>query len=318
MIDKTLIAALLATTTLIPSIGLSADAASPADAAKGTAETSPSKKPAAGKPNKSDKTSKAAASKATSDKAAPDKPSTAPANPEKAAAGANPDSSSGTGKALAAGAVGSAAVGLAATAAAKEGPVDYTKMSPAELTEYLIFDAKGFKLDQPTQEGKTARERMTQDELQKACSALHGKVIDPETAKKVQEMAIASRVYPEGGITLGDWKRGEALAKEGSGFRLGPKVDDNSKKFGGNCYACHQMDLKVPAHGTLGPSLTGLGKIRGNTPDTQKYVYEVIYNAHAYFPCTNMPRFGANGFLTRDQIADLMAYVLDPESPVNK
>ncbi len=309
MIDKTLIAALLATTTLIPSIGLSADVAPPADAAKGAAETSPAKKPAAGKPNKSIKTSKATASKATSDKAAPDKPSAAPANP---------DSSSGVGKAVAAGAVGAAAVGLAATAAAKEGPVDYTKMTPAELTEYLIFDAKGFKLDQPTQEGKTARERMTQDELQKACSALHGKVIDPETAKRVQEMAIASRVYPEGGITLGDWKRGEALAKEGSGFRLGPKVDDNSKKFGGNCYACHQMDLKVPAHGTLGPSLTGLGKIRGNTPDTQKYVYEVIYNAHAYFPCTNMPRFGANGFLTQGQIADLVAYVLDPESPVNK
>ncbi len=309
MIDKTLIAALLATTTLIPSIGLSADVVPPADAAKGAAETSPAKKPAAGKPNKSSKTSKATASKATSDKAAPDKPSAAPANP---------DSSSGVGKAVAAGAVGAAAVGLAATAAAKEGPVDYTKMTPAELTEYLIFDAKGFKLDQPTQEGKTARERMTQDELQKACSALHGKVIDPETAKRVQEMAIASRVYPEGGITLGDWKRGEALAKEGSGFRLGPKVDDNSKKFGGNCYACHQMDLKVPAHGTLGPSLTGLGKIRGNTPDTQKYVYEVIYNAHAYFPCTNMPRFGANGFLTQGQIADLVAYVLDPESPVNK
>jgi sulfur-oxidizing protein SoxX len=214
--------------------------------------------------------------------------------------------------------VGAAAVGLAATALAAGTPVDYTKMTPTELTEYLIFDAKGFKLDQPTQEGTTGRERMTQDELQKTCSALHGKTIDAATAKKVQEMAAASRVYPEGGVTLGDWKRGQALAMEGAGFRLGPKADDNAKKMGGNCYACHQMDLKVAAHGTLGPSLTGFGKNRGNTPETQKYVYEILYNAHAYFPCTNMPRFGANHFLNQEQMADLIAYVLDPESPVNK
>lgn len=31
-----------------------------------------------------------------------------------------------------------------------------------------------------------------------------------------------------------------------------------------------------------------------------------------------MPRFGANAFLTREQIADIMAYVMHPESPVNQ
>ena len=332
MIDKTLIAALLAATTLMPAIGLSADPtpqAAPGTAATGSAaagtsatETAPAKKPVAKKKpvQKKQTARKAAADKAAAQKAAADKAAT-----EKAAAvGASPASpspasaTSGAGKALAAGALGAAAVGLAATAAASDAPVDYTKMTPTELTEYLIFDAKGFKLDQATQEGKTGRERMTQDELQKTCSALHGKTIDAETAKKVQGLATASRVYPEGGVTLGDWKRGQALAQEGAGYRLGPKADDNAKKFGGNCYACHQMDLKVTAHGTLGPSLTGFGKIRGNTPETQKYVYEVLYNAHAYFPCTNMPRFGANGFLNQEQMADLIAYVLDPESPVNK
>ncbi len=340
MIDKTLIAALLAATTLMPAIGLSADPspqaatgnAATGSAAAGTSatETAPANKPVAKKkPAQKKKTArkaaadKAAAQKAAADKAAADKAATEKAAADKpaAAVGASPASPIGTpgaGKALAAGALGAAAVGLAATAAASDAPVDYTKMTPTELTEYLIFDAKGFKLDQATQEGKTGRERMTQDELQKTCSALHGKTIDAETAKKVQGLATASRVYPEGGVTLGDWKRGQALAQEGAGYRLGPKADDNAKKFGGNCYACHQMDLKVAAHGTLGPSLTGFGKTRGNTPETQKYVYEVLYNAHAYFPCTNMPRFGANGFLNQEQMADLIAYVLDPESPVNK
>ncbi len=340
MIDKTLIAALLAATTLMPAIGLSADptpqaatgTAATGKAAAGTSatETAPANKPIAKKkPVKKKKTArkaaadKAAAEKAASDKAAVDKVATEKAAADKPAAAvgaspASPTGTSGAGKALAAGALGAAAVGLAATAAASQTPVDYTKMTPTELTEYLIFDANGFKLDQPTQEGKTGRERMTQDELQKTCSALHGKTIDAETAKKVQALAVASRAYPEGGVTLGDWKRGQALAQEGAGYRLGPKADDNAKKFGGNCYACHQMDLKVAAHGTLGPSLTGFGKTRGNTPETQKYVYEVLYNAHAYFPCTNMPRFGANGFLNQEQMADLIAYVLDPESPVNK
>ena len=31
-----------------------------------------------------------------------------------------------------------------------------------------------------------------------------------------------------------------------------------------------------------------------------------------------MPRFGANGVLTREQIGDVMAYLLDPQSPVNR
>jgi hypothetical protein len=31
-----------------------------------------------------------------------------------------------------------------------------------------------------------------------------------------------------------------------------------------------------------------------------------------------MPRLGANGFLTIGQIRDLVAYVMSPESPVNR
>jgi hypothetical protein len=31
-----------------------------------------------------------------------------------------------------------------------------------------------------------------------------------------------------------------------------------------------------------------------------------------------MPRMGASGFLTIDQIKDLVAFVMSPESPVNK
>jgi len=205
----------------------------------------------------------------------------------------------------------------AAPKAAASGKVDYTKMTPEALAEYLIFEAGGFKLDQPTQEGTTGRERITQDELQKACSALRDRPIDGDTAVKVNALARNSIKYPEGGIKLGDWKNGRKLAWSGFGFRMGHKNDDHSKGDpGGNCYNCHQLATDRTG-GTIGPSLTGYGRVRGTSEATLKYTYEMIYDPHMYFPCTKMPRMGANGMLRQDQIADIMAYLLDPESPVN-
>jgi len=197
---------------------------------------------------------------------------------------------------------------------------DYTEMSAQELAEYLIFDAKGFDVDEKTQEGTTVGDRLRQDELQEACSELKGGQIDSATAEKVTQLARDSMVYPEGGIELGDWKKGQAIAENAFGFRVGHKVDDHSaRETGGLCINCHQLEKeKTGRSGTLGPSLIGYGKTRGNTEQTRQHVYEIIYNAHALFPCTNMPRMGANGILSQQKIADVMAYLLDPDSPVNK
>jgi len=211
----------------------------------------------------------------------------------------------------------SAALMLAIGGVSASGNVDYTKISPEALAEYLIFEAGGFKLDQPTQEGTTGRERITQDELQKACSALRDGPIDSETAVKVNTIARESMKYPDGGIKLGDWRKGGKLAWSGFGYRMGHKNDDHGKGDpGGNCYNCHQLATDRTG-GTIGPSLTGYGRLRGNSEATRKYTYEMIYNPHMYFPCSNMPRMGASGYLRQDQIADIMAYLLDPESPVN-
>ena len=50
----------------------------------------------------------------------------------------------------------------------------------------------------------------------------------------------------------------------------------------------------------------------------QKYVYGKIYNSKAYNLCTQMPRFGTSHTLTEQDIKDLTAYLLDPDSPVNQ
>ncbi len=196
---------------------------------------------------------------------------------------------------------------------------DYTAMQPAALAEHLIFDKGGFKLDEPTQEGATVRQRLTQDALQKACSALAGNALDGDTAAKVGALARGSIVKPEGGVKLGDWRKGETIARSGFGFRVGHRDDDHgAREPGGNCYACHQLDPNEIAYGTVGPSLTGYGNTRGSSDAMLNYAYEVIYNPHSYFPCTLMPRFGHNQVLTQQQISDVMAYLFDPESPVNQ
>ena len=74
--------------------------------------------------------------------------------------------------------------------------------------------------------------------------------------------------YPADGTYLSDWKRGEAIAKNGRGLQLSDKLGDVA---GGNCYACHRIDKKEIAHRNIGPSLTGYGKLRGQTEPIVKY-----------------------------------------------
>jgi sulfur-oxidizing protein SoxX len=190
-------------------------------------------------------------------------------------------------------------------------------LSAALLAEHLMMETNSFDMAQATQEGTTGRDRLVQDEIQKLCTKARGQV-DGETASKVVELAAATIKYPEGGIKLGDWKKGRDLAWSGFGWRTAHNPDDHGKQApGANCYNCHQLATDRVG-GTLGPPLTNYGKIRGANEDMLKYTYNMIYNPHVYFPCTNMPRMGAKGLLTSEQIADVMAYMFDPESPVNK
>jgi sulfur-oxidizing protein SoxX len=157
--------------------------------------------------------------------------------------------------------------------------------------------------------------RVTQDETLKVCSATRNA---PSTAEadKIMAAAKAAIKYPEDGKLMGDWKKGEEWAQSGYGQRFTdyPATRPN----GGNCYACHQMTQVELSYGTVGPSLREYGKIRKYAEADVKAVYDKIYNAHASFPCSLMPRFGSNTVLTIDQIKDLVALVMSPDSPVNK
>jgi L-cysteine S-thiosulfotransferase len=165
--------------------------------------------------------------------------------------------------------------------------------------------------------GAAKLDRLDQTELQAACTAAtrSGKALDAKVREDLQAKALAGVKYPSDGKYLGDWKRGEAIAQSGRGLQFS---DSAGTVAGGNCYACHQIDKKEIAHGNIGPSLAGYGTLRGNTEPIQKYTWARIWNSHAFNACANMPRFGDAGILTEAQIKDVMALLLDPESPVNQ
>ncbi len=165
--------------------------------------------------------------------------------------------------------------------------------------------------------GPAKLDRLNQTELQIACTAASrsGKDLDPKLRESLQAQALSSVKYPADGQYLGDWKRGEAIAQSGRGLQFS---DSATTAAGGNCYACHQVDKKEIAHGNIGPSLASYGKLRGNTEPIQKYTWARIWNSHAFNACANMPRFGDAGILTEAQIKDVMALLLDPQSPVNQ
>jgi len=163
--------------------------------------------------------------------------------------------------------------------------------------------------------GQAKLDRLDQDEVQRLCSAAGaGKALAKEEAERIEKSQLANIKYPADGY-MGDWKAGEKIAQQGTGKQYS---DDPAQPAGGNCYACHELTQEEIAFGTIGPSLRNFGKTRGFTPEMQKYAYGKIYNSEAYAACSNMPRFGHMGILTEKQIKDVVALLMDPQSPVNK
>ena len=162
--------------------------------------------------------------------------------------------------------------------------------------------------------GSAGLERLEQDPVQKICTETRDRPSAAEKEDLLEAQRKAIR-WPADGHFLGDWRAGEKLAQDGRGMTWADRPGGPS---GGSCYGCHQISPQEIAFGTIGPSLLHLGRDRGATPDMQRYVYGHIFNAKAYNVCSYMPRFGVAGALTEQQIKDLVALLLDPDSPVNR
>lgn len=157
-------------------------------------------------------------------------------------------------------------------------------------------------------------DRLNEDAVQAVCNR-SGNNPPKDIAQRLEKDQLDAIPFPADGKLMGNWKEGEKIAQSGRGFTW---TDKPGLPVGGNCYNCHQIAPQETSFGTLGPSLYQFGKTRGGGPEMQKYVYGKIFNAKAYNLCSQMPRFGHAGALTEQQVRDLVALLLDPESSVNK
>ena len=184
-------------------------------------------------------------------------------------------------------------------------PLSVLAQTPAEIQKVLQRDFHA--------RGQATMDRVVQDGVQRVCTESNDRP-PAALAKQMEADQLRTIAFPQGSL-IGDWKNGERIAQSGRGSMWS---DSPGVQEGGSCYNCHQLSPKVAAYGTLGPSLAGFGKQRGNGPDMQRYVYGRIYNSKAYNACSQMPRLGHAGTLNEQQIKDLVALLLDPASPVNQ
>ena len=175
-------------------------------------------------------------------------------------------------------------------------------------------DVEAVLLGSFSAKNQATMDRLKRDAVQAACSAPRGTSLDNQALATLRQERLNAVQLPADGQYLGNWERGAEVAGNGRGLQ---SSDDPTQPNGGNCYACHQLAPDEVAYGTLGPSLTGYGA-RGQSEAMLLYTWTKLWDTHAYNLCSHMPRFGAQGILTEQQLKDVMAYLLDPASPVNK
>ena len=183
--------------------------------------------------------------------------------------------------------------------------------STARLAEQMVAEAH-------TLGGPALIRRTTQDASQRMCSTVGGPKLTQEQSAAIVNTARSSIQYPASGKLSGNWKSGALLVSDGRGQRIVNGQVEKLPHNGALCVNCHAMDATEVNSGNVGPALVGYGAQRGDSEAMVRYTYERIYNAWAFMPCSNMPRLGASGFLTPEQIADVVAYLIDSQSPVNR
>jgi sulfur-oxidizing protein SoxX len=154
--------------------------------------------------------------------------------------------------------------------------------------------------------------RLTQDETQKVCSQYR----NARRKMLPQRSSLASRGQSSIRRRPADGRLEER--REAGRERLRRPLHRLSRRASptaATAMPATSSPRRRSATGTLGPSLLEYGKIRKFAEADIKAVYERIYNPHAAIACANMPRLGASKFLTIDQIRDLVAYVMSPDSP---
>ena len=172
------------------------------------------------------------------------------------------------------------------------------------------------------EQGVAKLDRLKLDASNQACSDAAGAPLDQKLAQSIEAANLKTVKLPSDGKYIGSWSDGEKIAQNGRGMTWSDKPGEAN---GGSCYNCHQISKAELSFGSIGPSLYNYGKLRGvsdpaaaDSKAVVEYTWGRLWNAKAYSACSGMPRFGHAGILSEQQIRDVMALLLDPQSPVNK
>ena len=172
------------------------------------------------------------------------------------------------------------------------------------------------------EQGIAKLDRLQLDASNQACSDSEGASLNDKLGKSIEEDNLKTVKFPADGKLLGNWVEGEKVAQSGRGLTW---TDSATAANGGSCYNCHQLSKAEVSYGSIGPSLYNYGKLRGVADPTAAdskpivdYTWGKLWNSKADNACSGMPRFGHANILTVEQIKDVMALLLDPQSPVNQ
>jgi len=80
----------------------------------------------------------------------------------------------------------------------------------------------------------------------------------------------------------------------------------------GRCLICHVMGPGSEQAGNVGPDLSTYAR----SGRTRVYSFQQIWDARAHNPLTLMPPLGTNGFLSKNQVMHLVAFLETLDSPV--
>lgn len=209
------------------------------------------------------------------------------------------------------GAILAAAAGTVAAAAM----FGFKPRGTPEPVEAVISDSWG-------ERASTADPAMSQDTTQRECTR-HADRPPDAVAVAIMQREWRSITYPKGAIAGGDWRRGEILARSGAAPRMSDSQDaERSGPAAPACAACHLLDRRDSSKSAggqrTGPSLVGYGSRKTWSEQSTSLLYEQIYNSNAVIACSAMPRYGAQKLLSPDDIRDIVAYLVSPDSPVNR
>ena len=164
--------------------------------------------------------------------------------------------------------------------------------------------------------GQAGMDRLDQDETQKMCTEYAGKALPKDVAEKIEKINLASIKWPADGKLMGDWKQRRAGSRRRAAASNGPTTRrDRSAATATRATSWRRRRCRTARSArrcTSSARSAATTTRSASTPTARSGTPTPTPRAR------NMPRFGHSQILTEAQVKDLVALLMDPESPVNK